>query len=201
MRAYDEDFALKVKKYIEDYCEQNGCGPAVRDISAALNVHSSRAGRYMILLYERGEITRNTRGVYESLSLSNNSNETKNIAILGSVPCGPLTEVDEYIEGYARLPKSLIGEGKFFFLTASGESMIEAGINDGDLVLIRQQETAEVGQIVVALVDNEVTLKRLGYNEKKKRFYLHPENKSMKDIDVENLSIQGIAVRVLKDLI
>ena len=62
-------------------------------------------------------------------------------------------------------------------------------------------ETAEIGDIVVALVENENTLKRLEYNERRKRYYLHPENETMEDIYVENLSVQGVAVKVLKDLV
>ena len=79
--------------------------------------------------------------------------------------------------------------------------MIDSGIDYGDHVLIRQQETANEGDIVVALVENENTLKRLAYNERKSRFYLHPENDRYDDIYVENLFIQGVAVKVLKDLI
>ena len=79
--------------------------------------------------------------------------------------------------------------------------MIDAGIDDGDLVLIRQQQTAEVGDIVVALVENENTLKRLEFSERRQRYYLHPENETLKDIYVDELSVQGVAVKVLKDLI
>ena len=125
----------------------------------------------------------------------------RSVAIVGAVPCGPLTECEESIEGYIRLPESLIGQGKFYLLKANGDSMIDAGIDDGDLVLIRQQETADVGDIVVALVENENTLKRLEYNERRGRYYLHPENETMEDIYVENLSVQGVAVKVLKDLV
>ena len=79
--------------------------------------------------------------------------------------------------------------------------MIGAGINDGDLVLIRIQNNANVGEIVVALVNNEVTLKRLAYNAESASYYLHPENKRMKDIYPENIEVQGIAVKVIKDLV
>ena len=78
--------------------------------------------------------------------------------------------------------------------------MVGAGIQDGDLVLIRQQETADIGDIVVALVDNEVTLKRLEFDEDRRSYYLHPENRRMRDIYVDNLTVQGVAVKVLKDL-
>ena len=78
--------------------------------------------------------------------------------------------------------------------------MIRAGINDGDLVLIRQQQTADIGDIVVALVDNEVTLKRLQFDDDRKSYYLHPENGRMRDIYVDELQVQGVAVKVIKDL-
>ena len=73
-------------------------------------------------------------------------------------------------------------------------------MQDGDLVLIRQQENAQVGDIVVALVDNEVTLKRLKYDTEKDAYYLHPENPRMDDIYVDQIQVQGVAVKVIKDL-
>ena len=79
--------------------------------------------------------------------------------------------------------------------------MIGAGIEDGDLVVVRQQATAEPGQIVVALVDDEVTLKRFFPDPQNGCICLHPENKRMKDIIVESCQIQGVAVKVLKDLL
>ena len=79
--------------------------------------------------------------------------------------------------------------------------MVEAGIDDGDLVLIRQQDTAEDGEIVVALIDDEATLKRFYPEPEKRRIRLHPENAHMNDIFVEKCEIQGVAVKVLKDLL
>lgn len=78
--------------------------------------------------------------------------------------------------------------------------MIEAGIDDGDLVLIRKQSEAKDGQIVVALVDNQNTLKRFFVDEKKHCIRLHPENKTMEDILVPGCAIQGVAVKVIKSL-
>ena len=78
--------------------------------------------------------------------------------------------------------------------------MIEAGIEDGDLVLIRQQNVADEGQIVVALIDDEATLKRFYPEPQKHRIRLHPENSRMEDIFVARCGIQGVAVKVLKDL-
>ena len=87
-------------------------------------------------------------------------------------------------------------------LQASGDSMIGAGIDSGDLVLIKKQSTAEFGQIVVALVDNETTLKRLKKSKSTNEIYLHPENPDYNDIYLDSdLVIQGVAVKVLKDLL
>ena len=110
-----------------------------------------------------------------------------------------LLEIGE--DGYVRLPASFVGNAKkCFLLTACGNSMIDAGIHDGDLVLVRQQETANYNDIVVALVDNEVTLKRYRPDLANRRIILHPENKRMKDIVVEECKIQGIATKVIKNL-
>ena len=87
-----------------------------------------------------------------------------------------------------------------YFLRANGESMIDAGIDDGDLVLIRKQSGAKEGQIVVALVENENTLKRFYKDEENQCIRLHPENKKMTDIIVPNCKIQGVAVKVIKSL-
>ena len=83
---------------------------------------------------------------------------------------------------------------------AHGDSMINAGINDGDLVVIREQATAEEGQIVVALIDNEATLKRFYLDKERNLVRLHPENDNMEDMYFDNIEIQGIVKMVLKDI-
>ena len=88
-----------------------------------------------------------------------------------------------------------------FALRASGSSMVDAQIDDGDLVIIRQQHTAQVGEIVVALTDEDKnTLKRLLYDDDRQSYYLHPENKDMEDIYVSGLRVQGVATHVIKAL-
>ena len=91
----------------------------------------------------------------------------------------------------------MVGEGETYLLYASGESMIEAGIDDGDMVLVKRQEEAHEGDIVVAYVEGEgCTLKRLLYLDNKP--YLHPENRKMTDIPAIDCKIQGVAVWVFK---
>ena len=195
-----KELLTNIQQFIEEHCDKSGYGPSVRAVANEFGISSSCAHKYMEVLGEQGRIAKGRNG-YESIALARTERAMRSVAIVGAVPCGPLTECEESIEGYIRLPESLIGQGKFYLLKANGDSMIDAGIDDGDLVLIRQQETADVGDIVVALVENENTLKRLEYNERRGRYYLHPENETMEDIYVENLSVQGVAVKVLKDLV
>ena len=77
--------------------------------------------------------------------------------------------------------------------------MINAGIEAGDLILVKKQSTAEDGQIVVALVENENTLKRLQFDRRKRRYYLHPENEKYQDMYVDQLEIQGVVSKIIKD--
>ncbi len=199
MRSQDRQLKDKIKAYIERVAERGGNCPSYRDIAVALNTSASSVYRYLSAMERDGEVVLGEFG-YETESMGKRDAQTINVPILGNVPCGPLTEEYESAEGYIRLPVSLVGNGKFYILTAYGESMVNAGISDGDLVLIREQETANDGEIVVALVDNEVTMKRLYRDEKNKRVILHPENDSMQDIIVQNCKIQGIAVKVIKNL-
>jgi len=119
---------------------------------------------------------------------------------VGRVACGmPLTAI-ENVEEFITMSESLLGTGEFFILQAYGDSMIEAGIEQGDLIIVRQQNTAEEGDIIVALMEDEATLKRYYPEPKFNRVRLHPENSEMQDIYVNNCNIQGVAVKVIKEV-
>lgn len=122
------------------------------------------------------------------------------IPLVGDIACGPLNFAEEYVEARWRLPTELVGEGTFFMLRAVNDSMIDAGIDDGDLIMIRKQEYANAGDIVAVLSGGETTLKRYYPEPEKRRVRLHPENQSMQDIIVRDCAIQGVAVKVIKDL-
>lgn len=199
MRTKNGETLDKIQSFVEQFCDKHGQAPTVRKVADEVGVSAAGAYRYLAALVAEERLVK-TQDVYVSKEFANTEKAMRSVAILGAVPCGPLTEVEEYIEGYLRLPESLVGKGKIYLLTASGDSMVGAGIDDGDYVLIRQQETANVGDIVVALVENEVTLKRLQFDEGKGRFYLHPENPNYNDIYVNQLMVQGVAVKVIKDL-
>ena len=120
-------------------------------------------------------------------------------AIVGSIPCGTPDERDAQVEEYLPLSVSFFGKGNFYALRASGNSMIDAQIDDGDLIIIREQQTAEIGDIVVALTDEDKnTLKRLCFDNEQQSYYLHPENKEMEDIYVSSLRVQGVVTHIIK---
>ena len=191
----------QIEDYINSYKEtNNGASPSVREIADELGVNYSTVSRYLKHMREQGMIDYEGHRNITTEENRKTKTETTKVAILGSVSCGIPKFAEENIEEYVRLPISLFGSGEFYILRANGDSMINAGIEDGDLVLIRQQSYANEGQIVVALMEDEATLKRYYSEPHKRRIRLHPENDSMRDIYVANCVIQGVAVKVLKDL-
>lgn len=199
MRTKDKELIDRIKMYIENQYEQSGRTPSIRDIAGALEIGKSSVQRYLEYMVEQGILAKGNYG-YESIEQSR-TERTVSVAKLRYIPCGPLSEEYECIDGYVRLPASFVGNAKkCFLLTESGNSMIDVGINDGDLVLVRQQEEANYNDIVVALVENEVTLKRYRPDRDRGVIILHPENKRMKDIVVDECKIQGVAIKVIKDL-
>ena len=198
MRTKNKDTIRDIERFVREYNDGNGRAPTMQEISKAVGVSTATAHRYIVSMAEDGII--DYCGVRSASSRKSKAEGT--IApIVGTIACGTPILAEENIEQYVRLPDSLFGRGDFFILKAKGESMIEAGIDDGDYVVIQQKDAADPGQIVVALIDDEATLKRYYPEQAKKRVRLHPENKSMKDIIVKHCDIQGVAVRVIKSLL
>lgn len=201
MRKKNPELYQTIKSYVESHYEKEGRSPTVREIESGTGITRPTVQRYLTSMRENGEIEYNgIRGV-RTITMSKTARETAAVALVGQVACGAPIYAEENVQEYYRFPVALLGQGNFFLLRAKGESMIEAGISDGDLVLVRQQNTAEPGQIVVALIDDEATLKRFYPEPEYHRIRLHPENETMDDIYVENCLVQGVAVKVLKDLV
>ena len=190
-----------VKEYAEEYYLENGVSPTVREIANALGIGKSTVQRYLERLRDIGEIEYSgERSIHTEVTEKFNR-QTVSVGLVGSISCGPLNFAQQNITDYYSLPSSMLGNGEFFMLRASGDSMINAGIDDGDLVVIKRSQTARDGDIVVALYGDDATLKRFFFDRANKRFILHPENERLSDIIIEgDLVIQGIAVKVIKDL-
>jgi len=200
MRIKSPELMSKIREYIERYFDLYSSTPTVREIAGAMHISTSSAHRYLVAMAERNMISYEN-GVLSTAKIEMMTPQVNHAAIVGSIPCGTPEEKEAQIEEYLPLSVSVFGSGSFYVLRASGNSMIEAQIDDGDLVIIREQENANLGDIVVALTDEEKnTLKRLCYDHDKESYYLHPESKELDDIYVKQLRIQGIATHVIKAL-
>ncbi len=188
----------KILYFVKEFIDENSISPTVREISAGTGICKTTVNKYLMQMRETGVLDyRGKRGIKTKEQIMTNRKKKK-VPVLGSVACGLPKFAEENIEEYVELPISIFGEGNFFLLHADGDSMINAGIDDGDLILIRQQNTAEPGQIVIALIGDTTTLKR--FYPENNQIRLHPENNEFDDIYVDNCIIQGIAVKVIKDL-
>ena len=200
MKSYSPERKELIKDFSEKFFERYYRRPYISEIAEATGLSKSTVHRYLNVMNEEGMLR------YDGDAILTDKIEKINSAfvttgICGVIPCGSPTEQEEFIEEYVPLPVALFGEGDFFILRASGESMIEAGIDDGDLVLIRKDAEAHEGDIVAALVDNhESTLKTLYKDPAGECIILHPENHTMEDIRVKDCVIQGVAVNVIKSL-
>lgn len=191
----------KIVEYIESQYQQNNRAPSMREIANHFDMAVSSIKWYIDILVDKGILSNNSgsRGLVTT-KMSKSKFETTEIPIVGSIACGSPLLAEENIESYIPIPKAFLGTGKFFVLRANGNSMINAGINNGDYVIVKQQETAEQGDIVVALIDDEATLKRYYIDERKKMIRLHPENNDLEDMFFKDIKIQGVAKKVIKDL-
>lgn len=199
MRHKSEELMKQIMDYAEQFQLLNHRSPYTSEIADALGIVKSTVYKYLVAMNDRGML-RYRNGEIVTERTNKISLLTKPAAVLGSVSCGMPQLEEEYIEEYVSLPVSLFGEGEFFILRASGDSMIGAGINSGDMIVIRKQNTASDGDIVVALVDNESTLKRFFLDTERRCVRLHPENKKYPDIYTQNCTVQGVAVHVIKSL-
>ena len=199
MRSRSLETKERIKSYVEMFYLDNNRSPSSREVAEALNMVKSTVNRYLQAMHEDGMIEYD-HGDVRTETIEKVNTDIINMGVIGRVSCGPPELAEEYVEEYIPLPAALFGKGEFYILRASGDSMIDAGINNGDMVIVRKQEAADDGQIVVALVENETTLKRFYKDDENHQVILHPENKSMKDIIVPDCRIQGVAVHVLKSL-
>ena len=188
--------------YINEYYGANKAIPSVRDIAAGTGISISTVHRCLRDMKENGELEYSGRRSVSTRRIEMEGYHHA-MAVLGYVACGEGQEETEEVIEYIRMPESLIGKGEFFALIAKGESMVDAGIHPGDYVVIRKQNHAEVGDIIVALDQGMNNLKVLGYNKKRERYFLRSCNEDREryaDIFPDELQIQGVAVCVSKKL-
>ncbi len=202
MKVMNEDNFSAIIAFIDEYYNTNGKVPTQQEIADAVGLNKSNVSRNLKVMKERGLIDLDGGwGGIKTSKIQKRNIELNYVPVVGTIACGTPMLAEQNIERYIPISKELIGNGNFFALHASGNSMIKANIEDGDFVIVRQQNHANEGEIIVALIDDETTLKRYYLDRKKHKVRLHPENDDMEDMYFDSINIQGVAVKVLKDLI
>ena len=183
-----------VLDYINEYNAEYGYAPTVREICAKLNVKSTASVYYyMEKLRAEGYLNKSPN---KNRAISFKKNSSVNVPLIGTVTAGQPIFAYENYEDYYSFPADAFNGSDLFMLSVQGTSMIDAGIRDGDKIVVRKQETAENGDIVVALVEDSATVKR--FFKKNGHYILHPENESMADIIVKEVSILGKVVGLVR---
>ena len=205
-----------ILKYIEKGIEENGYAPSVREIGKKVGLRSTATVHgYVARLTELGYIKKeNKKG--RTLRLIKNSkgelienkkNEGKNyysgkelvdVPVIGKITAGePILAVENITDTFP-IPIDFVGNSETFMLTVRGESMIEAGILNGDYILIRKQNTAENGEIIVAWIEDEATVKT--FYKEKDHIRLQPQNSTMDPIIVTDCQILGKVIGVFRKM-
>ncbi|HJA80630.1 MAG TPA: transcriptional repressor LexA [Candidatus Mediterraneibacter intestinipullorum] len=191
----------EILEYIKDQILQRGFPPAVREICEAVNLKStSSVHSHLETLEKNGYIRRDPTKPRAIEILDDTFNLTRremvNVPIIGQVAAGQPILAEENIEDYFPIPAERMPNKQTFLLKVKGESMINAGILDGDYVLVEQEATASNGDMVVALVEDSATVKT--FYKEEGVFRLQPENDFMDPIIVKEVSILGKVIGVMR---
>jgi repressor LexA len=195
----------EILEYIKREVREKGYPPSVREIGEAVGLASSSTVHGHLARLEQKGLIRRDPTKPRAIELLDEDRDNRSrfeystvmAPIVGKVTAGqPITAV-ENIEDYFPLPTSFVGDSNVFLLTVQGDSMIDAGIYDGDLVIVRQQNTAHNGEIVVAMTeDDEATVKRF-YREAD-HIRLQPENSTMEPMRYRNVTILGKVIGLFR---
>jgi repressor LexA len=214
----------RVLAHIKDSIEKRGYPPSMREIGQAVGLTSTSSVAHQLrTLEEKGYLKRDPnrpralevflpevmaarraignveepdRPGYDETGIGDAAPVPANVPVVGRIAAGGPILAEERVEDVFPLPRQLVGDGQLFLLEVSGESMIEAAICHGDYVVIRQQPTAENGEIVAAMIDGEATVKT--FQRKDGRVWLLPHNPAFEPIDGTNATILGKVTAVLR---
>lgn len=208
-----------ILKYIQKEMSLKGYAPSVREICKAVNLSSTATVQgYLNKLEEKGfikkenqkgrtlRLLKNSKGQevisgvngVEATKQFYSSKEMVNVPVIGKITAGqPILAVENITDSFP-IPIDFVGNSESFMLTVRGESMIEIGIFDGDYILVKKQSTAENGEVVVALIDDEATVKT--FYKEKDHIRLQPENHTMDPIIVPNCAILGKVCGVFRKM-
>ncbi len=194
----DQKKLFAVLDFINDYCDENGFPPTVRDMCKELGIKSTAtAYDYVNRLRDLGYLEKANN---KKRAVALKRGDTVNVPLIGTVTAGQPIFATENFEGYYPLPSEEFKGDDLFLLRVHGESMINAGIFNGDKIVVKKQQTAENGDIVVAMFDDGIsegaTVKRFFRRDGK--IILHPENDTMTDFILDEVNLLGKVVGLLR---
>lgn len=195
-RRPNGDTQKRILEYIEKYIDDNGFPPSVREIGLAVDLKStSTVHGHLTRLEKKGLLHREAMKP-RTIVKKDEKAQTVKVPLLGKVAAGTPILAEENAEGFMQLPEAMVGRGDHFILEIRGDSMIMAGIMNGDYVVVKRQQTAQNGEIIIAMIDDEATCKR--YFKEPDRIRLQPENPRMRPIYVRSVTIVGKVVAVYR---
>jgi repressor LexA len=191
---------------IRDWVARYGYPPSTREIGQAAGLRSSSSvSKHLRSLEEKGFLRRGTTMTrpidvrpFLRASAAEPAGHLVTVPVVGDIAAGSPIPADEHVDDTLTLPRDLTGRGNVFGLRVRGDSMIDAAICDGDIVVVRQQPEAHSGQIVAAMIDGEATVKV--YRRRNGHVHLEPRNPSYDIIDGDSAVVLGIVVSVLRSV-
>lgn len=196
-RRPNGDTQQRILDYIENYIEVNGYPPSVREIGQAVDLKStSTVHGHLNRLERKGLLHREAMKPRTIDVKREDKPQIVKLPVLGKVAAGVPILAEENAEGFIQLPDTIVGRGEHFILEIRGDSMISAGIMNGDYVVVKRQQTAQNGDIVIAMIDDEATCKR--YFKEPDRIRLQPENPRMQPFYARSVTILGKVTAVYR---
>jgi repressor LexA len=191
---------------IGDWVVKHGYSPSTRQIGDAVGLRSSSSvSKHLASLEEKGFLRRSSTmsramdvRAFLQESPTRTTDDSVTVPVVGDIAAGTPISAVEHVDDTLTLPRGLTGRGTVFGLRVRGESMIDAAICDGDIVVVRQQTEAYSGQIVAAMIDDEATVKV--YRRRNGHVYLEPRNPDYEVIDGDRAVVLGIVVSVLRSV-
>lgn len=196
------DKQQEILDYIKEEIMAHGYPPSVREICRAVGLKStSSVHSHLETLEKNGYIKRDptkprTIEIMDETFYNVQRRELANVPVVGRVAAGMPLLAEENITDYVPIPVEFLPNEETFILVVKGESMIKAGIYDGDKIIVKRQSTADNGNIVVALVDDSATVKR--FYKEKGHYRLQPENDAMEPIIVDNVEVLGKVIGLFR---
>lgn len=194
------DKQQKIYEYIRSRIHDSGIPPTVREIGDNFNITVKGAYDHLKAIEKKGFIRceqNKSRSIELLMDEEGRVPQTVAVPLVGNIAAGAPILAEENITDYFDFPKSLLGSKEYFALKVRGDSMINAGIHDGDIAVIEKADTARDGEIIAALVDGEATLKRL--KRQAQSIHLLPENPAYKPIIVNDARVLGVLSAIFRN--